>query len=339
MNPIAPELPHRRLGRTDRHIGALGLGVSFVASQGQDVVTRGVRHAHDLGIDYFDTAPYYSQGEDEAMLGKALVGIRDGIMLASKVGYTADPQDHRRVEGLMAQLDGSLQRLRTDHLDVLQIHEADLRKWWMDEPVTLEEGMSPTASLVRDDEVYDFADAPVVAFLSRAVAAGKARHVGVTGKDARRLARIVEALDIDAVMVAHQFNPVLRNAASYLFPLAAERDLGVLVGAPLMKGWLARPKRKWREDPPAWMDAPFHRAYFACVDLADEAGMDLSELALRWMLGETRLHALVFGFRDPAEIAANVRAAAMPALPEDLRQRVDAIGIVHPLVFQGRTVL
>ncbi len=339
MTPGAPLLPRRRLGRTGLSVGTLGLGVSFVAAQGQEVVTRGVQHAHDLGIDYFDTAPYYSEGEDEAMLGRALVGMRQGITLASKVGYTADPQDHRRVEGLTAQLDGSLLRLRTDHLDVLQIHEADFRKWWVDEPVTAEEGMSPTASLVSDDEAYDFADGPVVEFLARAVSAGKVRHVGVTGKDARRLARVVAALDIDVVMVAHQFNPVLRNAASCLLPVAAARDLGVLIGAPLMKGWLARPKRKWREAPPAWMDGPFHRAYFACVDLADEAGMDVGELTLRWMLGEPRLHALVFGFRDPAEIRANVRAASMPPLPDDLRRQVDAIGIVHPLLFQGRTAL
>ena len=88
MTPGAPLLPRRRLGRTGLSVGTLGLGVSFVAAQGQEVVTRGVQHAHDLGIDYFDTAPYYSEGEDEAMLGRALVGMRQGITLASKVGYT-----------------------------------------------------------------------------------------------------------------------------------------------------------------------------------------------------------------------------------------------------------
>jgi len=83
--------------------------------------------------------------------------------------------------------------------------------------------MSTKAALVRDDETYDFVDAPVAEFLALAVSAGKVRYIGVTGKDARRLARIVEILGIDVVMVAHQFNPVLRNAASYLFPATTER--------------------------------------------------------------------------------------------------------------------
>lgn len=329
----------RRLGRTGLLVSELALGVSFVAAQGQEVVTRSVHAALDLGIDYFDTAPYYSAGLDEAMLGHALGGRRDGVVLATKVGYTENPDDHRSVDGLMRQLDQSLQRLRTDHVDIVQIHEADFRKWWAAERVSPEDGMSQTGMLIRDDETYDFAGAPVVEFLARARAAGKARYVGITAKDARLAARLLDVVDVDTVMVAHQFNPVLRNAAAYLFGPAAQRGLGVVIGAPLMKGWLAAPKHRWRTAPPPWMDATFERAYFDYVDLAAASGIDLGELTMRWMLGETRQHSLVFGFRDAGEIAANARAAAQPPMPGALRAAIDALGIVHPLIFQGRTAL
>jgi aryl-alcohol dehydrogenase-like predicted oxidoreductase len=329
----------RTLGRTGLRVSELGLGVCFVAAKGQRVVTEGVRAGIDAGIDYFDTAPYYTAGMDEEMLGNALDGVRHRVTLATKVGYTEEPDDHRSVEGLMRQLDGSLARLRTDWVDVVQIHEADFRKWWVDQRVARDEGMSPTAPLIRDDESYDFASAPVVEFLQRARQAGKARFVGITAKDARLAARVVDALDVDTVMVAHQFNPVMRNAAEFLFPGTDARDIGVLVGAPLMKGWLAAPREKWRDVPPPWMDEPFRRAYFGCVAVAARSGIDLAQLTIRWMLGEMRQHSLVFGFRSTEEIAANVRAAVAGSLPASLRAEIDALGIVHPLIFQGRTTL
>lgn len=317
----------------------LGLGVSFVASRGQDVVTEGVHAALAAGIDYFDTAPYYSAGADEAMLGHALRGMRQRVTLATKVGYIEAPDAHRNPDALMRQLNDSLRRLQTDYVDVLQIHEADFRKWWTDGPIGAEEAMIPTAPLIEDGEAYDFAHAPVMAFLARARASGKARCVGFTAKDARRAARLVESLAPDTVMIAHQFNPVLRNASALLFPVTAARETGVLVGAPLMRGWLARPKDAWRTDPPAWMDRIFQRAYVACLDIAAQSGLDLAEMSIRWMLGEKRQHALVFGFRTAGEIAANVRAASQPPLPAAVHEAIAAAGIVHPLLFQGRTTL
>jgi len=261
------------------------------------------------------------------------------VTLATKVGYIDTPDGHRDADALMRQLEGSLRRLQTDYVDILQIHEADFRRWWTEGPIGAEEAMSPTAPLVDDDEAYDFAHSPVWAFLARARASGKARCIGITAKDARRAARLVPSLAPDTVMIAHQFNPVLRNAAALLFPVTAAHETGVLVGAPLMRGWLARPKDAWRTEPPAWMDAEFQRAYVACLDIAAESGLDLAEMSIRWMLAEKRQHALVFGFRTADEIAANVRAAEQPPLPPAVHDAITAAGIVHPLLFQGRTTL
>jgi len=328
-----------RLGRTGLLVSELATGLAFTAAQGEDVVDRGIRMALDSGVNYFDCAPYYSAGLDEQMLGNALRGVRDQVVLATKVGYTEYPDGHRSAAGLMRQLDESLQRLRTDHVDVVQIHEADFRKWWVEVPITAEEAMSPTAPLISDDETYDFAGAPVVRFLEDARRAGKARFAGVTGKDARQIARVVEALDVDTVMIAHQFNPVMRNAAEFLLPLTAQRDMGVLIAAPFMRGLLASPKYKWRAAPPVWADDKFLHAYFACVDIAEREGISLAELTIRWILGEQRKHTIVFGFRAAEEVAANAQAVALGPLPAALQEEIDALGIVHPLVFQGRTTL
>jgi aryl-alcohol dehydrogenase-like predicted oxidoreductase len=290
-------------------------------------------------VNYFDTAPYYSAGLDEQMLGEALTGLRDRVTLATKVGYTENPNDHRSVAGLMRQLDGSLRRLNASHVDLIQIHEADFRRWWVDEDITAEEGANPQGELIRDDEIYDFADAPVIQFLTKAVEAGKTRFVGITAKDARRAARVAQAFNVHTIMVAHQLNPVLRNASAFLLDQAAASDIGVLVAAPLMQGLLARPKLKWRHAPPEWMDATFFKAYFGFIDLAEKTGIGVQELTFRWLLRETRLHSLLFGFRSVGDIEANVVAVMRGPLPESLQAEIDALGIVHPLIFQGRTTL
>ena len=105
----------------------------------------------------------------------------------------------------------------------------------------------------------------------------------------------------------------------------------------LMKGWLAVPNTEWRDQPPAWMDDEFHRACFAYLDIQASWGVALPELTLRWLLGEPRIHCIVVGFREWAEVESNIEALERGPLSPDLQARIDAIGIVHPLVYQGRT--
>ncbi len=330
---------HRTLGKTNLAISELGLGTCFMAQQGQTNVNRCVDFAIDAGVNYFDTAADYGRGTDESMLGAALKGKRDQIVLATKVGYTDDPRDHRNAEGLMKQFEGSLQRLQTDHVDIIQIHEADFRKWWLDYDITDKEGMDHGGELIHDDEYYAFADAPVVQFLKQAKESGKTRFIGLTAKDARRTARMLEHIEVDSLMTAHQFNPILRNAARYLFPITEEKQLGVVLGAALLKGWAAVPQWEWREEPPEWMDDTFHQAYFSYLDIWQQSGLGLAELSMRWLLSEKRLHSIVVGFSGLEVVEDNIRSVCQGELPSELKQAIDDIGIVHPLIYQGRTRL
>jgi len=328
-----------RLGKTDLNVSQLGMGVCFVAHKGNEVVSHGIRTAIDQGINYFDTAPYYSNGLDEEILGETLKGQRTKVFISTKVGYTAIGDDHRSSSGLMNQLNQSLERLKTDHVDILQVHEADFRKWWVKESVSNEEGMNPTGCIIKDDEYYDFMNAPVVDFLLKAKELGKARYIGLTGKDARQLTRVIQSINVDTIMVAHQFNPVMRGAAKFLLPVTEAKSKGVLIAAPMMRGWLASPKNQWRTLPPSWMDSSFYNAYFAFVDVADRVGIPLHELTLRWILGEQRQHSVVFGFGHEDEIKSNVKSIDKGLLPQDLQLEINSLGIEHPLIFQGRTSL
>jgi L-galactose dehydrogenase len=332
-------MQRRALGATGLEVSVLGLGTCFMAGQGQERVDACVRYAVEHGVNYFDTAADYGRGHDEEMLGTALRGLRDRVILATKVGYTPDPTGHRDAAQLMAQFEGSLARLQTDYVDIIQVHEADFRKWWTDAPIGTQESADHMGALMADDEEYDIAGAPVMAFLAEAKRSGKARLVGMTAKNARLHARLLRAAPVDAIMTAHQFNPILRNAAEFLFPLTAERGIGVVNGAPFMKGWLATPQHAWRTERPGWMDAPFAQAYFAYLDLHAGSGLPLAELSLRWLLGEERQQATVVGFSALSDVQENIASAEKGPLPTELHQAIDALGLVHPLIYQHRTTV
>ena len=329
----------RCFGKTGIQVSVMGLGTCFMSGLGQAGVNECVRFAIGEGVTYFDTAADYGKGQDERMLGEALRGVRDRVFLATKVGCLSEPGGHRSVKALMRQHEEGLRRLQTDRVDLIQLHEADQRKWWSDDPISVAEAEDHAGPLIRDDEEYDFVGAPCVEFLRQAKAKGTARFIGITGKDARRLARIVRALELDGMMIAHQFNPIYRNAAYFLLPWTERKGMGVSGGAMFMKGWLARPQSEWRSNPPPWMDPVLHRAYRAYLDLQAESGLPMAELTLRWLLAETRIHSIVLGFACRDDIAANLAAVNRGPLPADLQRAIDAIGVVHPLTYQGRTEL
>ena len=334
------EIKTRILGKTGLNVSELGLGSAFMAGQGQAGVDRCVDYAVDHGINYFDTSANYGDGTDEAMLGAALKGKRDKVILATKVGFINREryrlEAHRSAEQLMDQFEGSLKRLQTDHVDIIQIHEADYRKWWTDD-IPDGENVGSWSALIEDEKDYDFSNAPVVQFLAEAKRGGKARFIGLTAKNARVLARVLKGVEVDSVMAAHQFNPVFRNATEFLFPLAQDLRVGVVIGAPLMKGWLAVPQDGWRESPPDWMDETFKTSYFRFLDIHGDAGIPMAELCIRWMLSEQRQQSIVVGFSNLREVEFNMSAVLRGELPGDLNAAIEEIGIVHPLIYQART--
>ncbi len=337
---IKTEMKTRVLGKTGLNVSELGLGSAFMAKQGQENLNRCVDYAIEHGMNYFDTAANYGDSNDETMFGIALKGRRDKAIVATKVGYTNQRRDnlkdHRNADQLMQQFEGSLKRLQTDYVDIIQIHEADFLKWWGDNLLS-GKSLDRWTALIESDADYNFVNAPAIRFLENAKHSGKAHFVGLTAKNARLLARILKVVEVDSVMIAHQFNPVFRNANEFLFPTAQELGIGVVIGAPLMKGWLAVPQEEWRENPPDWMDETFAGSYFRFIDIHADSGIPMAELCIRWMLSEMRQQSIVVGFSNLQEVEANISAALRGVLPNDIKASIDRVGIVHPLIYQGRT--
>ena len=119
----------RVLGKTELKVSELGLGSAFMTAQGQKSLNHCIDYVIEQGVNYFDTAANYGNGMDETMLGVALKGKQDKVILATKVGYTHNNLlAHRDANQLMQQFEGSLRRLQASYVDIIQIHKADFLK-------------------------------------------------------------------------------------------------------------------------------------------------------------------------------------------------------------------
>jgi len=199
----AAPLPTRPLGRTGHQVTLLGLGgqAALEDPARRDRSRAIVERALALGVNYLDTAPTYGGGASEEVLGEALRGRRDRVFLASK---TRD----RSYDGAMRQLEGSLRRLRTDHLDLWQVHDL---------------GSDADLALLRARE-------GALRAMERARAEGVVRFLGVTGhQDPRVLRRALVEHPFDAVLLP--VNAADRHGASFIdqvLPAAVERGMAVL---------------------------------------------------------------------------------------------------------------
>ncbi len=190
----------RRLGRTNLQVSQVGFGGTWIGELSPDLAVAVVRYAFELGINYFDTAPL--DGDSEVKIGIALEDVRDECVLATKTGSRTKKES-------LSDFQSSLKRLRTDHLDIIQLHGIDDEK-------TLAKAMSAEGSLqtckeARKEGLVDF--------------------VGITGHKPRVLAKAVETGEFDTVLVP--INVVTRQALEELLPKAKKHDVGVVVMKPL----------------------------------------------------------------------------------------------------------
>ncbi|MCM8812048.1 MAG: aldo/keto reductase [Candidatus Omnitrophica bacterium] len=247
-------LPTRPLGRTGVSVTLFGLGGEGVMrSTGRmKQAVPVIRKALELGVNYFDTAPAYEESQD--YLGEGLQGSREKIFLASKTHY-------RSRDGALKLLDNSLRRLRTDHLDLWQLHD-------------LRDASDLEAIFARDG---------VIQAVEQARREGLIRFVGITGHyDPTILAEAARRYPFDTALVA--LNPGDRQGSSFLkvfLPVARERGMGVIGMKVMARGRLL-------EDPLRFSP----------------------EEALGYVLSLEGVSTAIVGCSSPAEVEANVRAAA-----------------------------
>jgi aryl-alcohol dehydrogenase-like predicted oxidoreductase len=292
---------YRRLGSSDLEVSEISLGswLTFGGGVAADRAEACVRRALDVGINFIDTASVYSGGADESFLGEVLKDVPRGrYVLATKVYFPMSPEDR----GLSAaqirkQLDASLTRLRTDHVDLYQCHRYD-------EETPLEETM---------------------AALTAAVEQGKARYLGFSEWTPAQIRAALALAGARFVSSQPQYSLLWREPEAEVFPLCAREGIGQVVWSPLKQGVLAGKYLPGQPPPPGSRAASEGMGTFlrGRVDdevlagvqrlkpIAAELGLTLSQLALAWVLRRPEVSSAIIGATRPEQVEENAHASGV----------------------------
>jgi aryl-alcohol dehydrogenase-like predicted oxidoreductase len=310
-------MKRRTLGGTGMSVSEFALGTMMLGAMGNTDHDESVRMIHtalDAGINFVDTADVYSRGESEEIVGKALKGRRDDVVLATKFALPMGPDANDRggsPRWVVRAVEDSLRRLGTDHIDLYQMHRPD--------PDTdIDETLSALSDLVRS---------------------GKVRAIG---SSLFPPAQIVEAQWAAERRGHHRFRTeqppysiLLRGIESGMLPTAQRYGMGVLTFGPLSSGWLSG-----RADPTTGtrgaglgsklfdLSKPGNRAKLDVVEqltkLAAEAGLPLTHLATAFVRAHPAVTSVLIGPRRPEQLA-DLLAGADVELTEDVLDRIDEI--------------
>lgn len=328
-------MEYQRLGDTGLKVSPMCLGTMMLGSMGNKDRAEGVRMIHtalDKGLNFVDTANVYSAGESEEIVGEALKDRRHDVVLATKVRAPMGkgPNDSGLSRGhILRQVEESLRRLKTDYIDLYQIHRPDA-----DTPI--EETLRTLDDLIQS---------------------GKVRHVGCsTGETSGNSGMFFEIVMpawqmIDFVWTSRTngwepfrcVQPIHslldRGLERDLIPAAAAHGMGVITYSPLSNGWLTGKYRKGHEMPadsrgarrpgPRFdVDHPMNARRGEVVEelipVATELGISLSQLALAWSMKQPGITAPIIGPRTPAQLEDNLGALDV-SLSDELLKKIDGL--------------
>ncbi|MFD6162587.1 aldo/keto reductase [Nocardia sp. NPDC060256] len=312
-------MQYRTLGRTGVQVSTLALGAMNFGKVGrttQDDATAIVDAALEAGINLIDTADAYSAGQSEEMVGKAIAGRRDDIVLATKAYLPMGEERNHRGSSrrwLITELDNSLRRLDVDHVDLYQIH-----RW--DPNTSDEETLSALSDLQRAGKIRYFGSSTFPAYrIVQAQWAAKENH----------LTRYVTEQP--------SYSILQRGIESHVLPVTEQYGLGVLVWSPLASGWLSGAIRAGREITtsrstfmPQRFDTtvPANRAKLDAVEqlakVADEAGLTMIQLALGFVTAHPGVTSALIGPRTLDHLNSQL-AAADTVLSADVLDAIDEI--------------
>ncbi|MFF9489597.1 aldo/keto reductase [Streptomyces sp. NPDC014676] len=312
-------MQYRTLGRTGVRVSTLALGAMNFGRIGdttQDEATAIVDAALEAGVNLIDTADIYGDGESEEMVGRAIAGRRDDIVLATKAGMPmGDGRNHRGSSRrrLVTALDDSLRRLGVDHVDLYQIH-----RW--DPATSDEETLSALTDLQRAGKIRYFGSSTFPAY--RVVQAQWAARE-------HRLSRYVTEQP--------SYSVLQRGIESDVLPVTEEYGMGVLVWSPLASGWLSGAVRRGKDVTthrsafmPERFDTalPANRARLDAVErlagIADAAGLTMVQLALGFATAHPAVTSALVGPRTLDHLRSQL-AAADTVLPADVLDAIDSV--------------
>jgi aryl-alcohol dehydrogenase-like predicted oxidoreductase len=332
-------MDYRQLGRSGLRVSTLTLGTMSFGDAGEgapvgSVDLAGARRQIDMcldaGVNLIDTADVYAQGRSEEIVGEALRGRRDEVLLATKARMPMGegPNDaglsrHHLIAGCEA----SLRRLRTDYVDLFQVHE------W-DGQTPLEETLDTLDTLVRS---------------------GKVRYVGCSNYSGWQMTKalgISERLGLQRFVSQQIYYSLQARDAEYeLVPAGLDQGVGILVWSPLAGGLLSGKYRRDHADPEVgrhlggWDEPPIYdqeKLYDTVevlVEVAEARDASPAQVALAWLLERAGVASVVIGARNEEQLAANLAAADL-ALSDEDRARLDEVSsppLIYPHWHQLKT--
>jgi aryl-alcohol dehydrogenase-like predicted oxidoreductase len=299
-------MKYRRLGSSDLEVSEISLGswLTYGVGVEADRARACLDRAFDVGINFIDTANVYGRGAAETFLGEALSGRpRDSYILATKLFFPMTDRDSGLSSAqIEKQLDASLQRLRTDHVDLYQCHRYDF-----DTP--LEETMQA---------------------LTAAIDSGKTRYIGFSEWPADRIRAAIDMAGVARFVSSQpQYSLLWRGPEQELIPLCAANQISQIVWSPLAQGVLSgkyrpgssppRDSRATSEAMGGWMDRLMTDDILGRVQrlkpIAAEAGLSLAQFALAWILREPNVASAITGASRPEQVDDNAVASGAQVDP------------------------
>ncbi|MGQ7277587.1 aldo/keto reductase [Brevibacillus thermoruber] len=299
----------RRLGDSELFPSVIGFGAWAAGKTGwgdvdERAIVEAIQTAYDLGVNFFDTAPFYGYGESERILGKTLKPVRDKVIIATKFGIVWDDKggfvmDVSR-KNILREIDESLKNLGTDYIDLYQVH-------WPDHKTPIQETMETLNELVQS---------------------GKIRYIGVSNfsveqmEEARKYAHVVS--------LQSQYNLLQRGVEQAEYPYVERVGMGFIPYSPLAQGLLTGKFTKETKIPeddvrrqfnPLFKDGEFEANVEKAEKIrtiADRYGKPMAQVAVNWLLAKPAVATVITGAKNKEQVIQNVAAAEWKLLPEDV---------------------
>jgi aryl-alcohol dehydrogenase-like predicted oxidoreductase len=325
-------MEYRQLGRSGLRVSRLTLGTMTFGGRGQfravgqtglEGARRQIDMALDAGVNLIDTADVYSEGAAESILGQALNGRRDHVLLATKARFAMGPgpndaglSRHHLIEACEA----SLRRLGTDHIDLYQVHEWD--------------GQTPLEE--------------TLAALEHLVQSGKVRYVGCSnfaGWQVMKSLGIADRTGLPRFASQQVYLSLQERSAEYeIVPSALDQELGLLIWSPLAGGLLSGKYRRgvppppgsrhageW-DEPPIYDEGKLYDTVDVLVEVAAAHGVSPARVALAWLLARPGVTTVIVGARTDEQLADNLAAAELELSPEQVSrlEEVSRPSLIYP---------
>jgi aryl-alcohol dehydrogenase-like predicted oxidoreductase len=307
---------YKNLGKTGLRVSELCLGTMIFGGKVDEVTSlRIINRAIEVGINFIDTANNYEWGRSEEIVGKAIQGIRDNLIVATKVESVTGPGPNEyglSRKNIIHAVESSLKRLRTDYVDLYQVHHMD--------PMTpLKETLTTLNDLVRS---------------------GKVRYIGCSNYAAWYLEKalgISEAEGLEGfVTVQPCYNIVDREAEYELLPLCAEEGIGVIPYSPLAGGLLTGKYQRGKNPPPGsrggespeWINRKLTQRNQAILQeletISAETGLPINQVSLGWLMANPLVTAPIIGASSPEQLESNVEVVNR-IVPQEALRRIDKV--------------